>query len=596
MEKKLSDIIRSSNYDVYRILKNSEDLPSARAMLMLYLTNCELAVEGTRQSLHSLEISLIRDCIMAFRNMLKPRSERLAEFSVLQCLYDAVSNGKQQFDYPITRAFLEEIRHLLRGITGRVKLYDLESVAQYLYKNGREAAIERSNDLDTMGEYALSYINRYATGLDAEVKNRRAENRKRVLAHFKGSVEDWENYKWHIRHVIRDSETLGALVTLTKQEKEGIDLAVKNNVPFGVTPYYASLMDVDPSRACDHAVRAQVIPPLDYVEKMIEGRRRGDSSLDFMLERDTSPIDNVTRRYPMIVVFKPYNSCAQICVYCQRNWEIERVLCDHAIISNEKLEAALSWLKQRPAIREVLVTGGDPFILGDAYLDRLMASLSAIPHIERIRLGTRTPVVLPQRITPKLVSILSKYFEPGHREVCLVTHYEHVYEITEESIEAIDRFRKKGIALFNQLVYTVETSRRFESAALRRLLRLIGVVPYYTFNTKGKEETSRYRVPIARLLQEQKEEARLLTGVMRTDEAVYNVPRLGKNYLRAGQHHSLISVLPDGSRVYEFHPWEKKIALADTFIARDVPIYDYLMDLKRRGENIKDYESIWYYF
>ena len=596
MKKKLSDLIRSSNYDVYRILKNSEELPSARTMLLLYLTNCELAVEGTRQSLHSLEICLIRDCIMAFRNMLKPRSERLAQFSVLQCLYDAVYNQQQKFNYPITRAFLEEMRHLLRGITGRVKLYNMKTAPQYLYESGREAAIGRSSDLDNLGEYTWSYINRYASGLDADVKKRRAANRKRILKYFKGKPDDWRNYKWHLRHVIRDSETLGALVTLTKQEKAAIDLAVKHNVPVGITPYYASLMDVEPSRAYDHAVRAQVIPPLEYVEKIIEGRQRGDSSLDFMLEYDTSPIDHVTRRYPLIVVLKPYNSCAQICVYCQRNWEIQRVLCNNATISNEKLEAAVNWLKQRPVIREVLVTGGDPFILGDAYLDRLMGSLSAISHIERIRIGTRTPVVLPQRITPKLVNIIGKYSKPGHREVCLVTHYEHVYEITEESIEAIERFRRKGIAVFNQLVFTVETSRRFESAALRRLLRLIGVIPYYTFNTKGKEETKRYRVPIARLLQEQKEEARLLTGVMRTDEAVYNVPGLGKNYLRAGQHHSLISVLPDGSRVYEFHPWEKKIALADTFVTRDVPIYDYLQDLKRRGENIKDYESIWFYF
>jgi lysine 2,3-aminomutase len=113
---------------------------------------------------------------------------------------------------------------------------------------------------------------------------------------------------------------------------------------------------------------------------------------------------------------------------------------------------------------------------------------------------------------------------------------------------------------------------------------------------KGKEETERLHVPMARLLQEQKEEARLFSGLERTDEAVYNVPRLGKNYLRAAQHRDLISILPDGRRVYEFHPWEKQMMLQEIFVMPDVPILSYLEKLKARGEDPLDYESIWYYF
>ena len=150
--------------------------------------------------------------------------------------------------------------------------------------------------------------------------------------------------------------------------------------------------------------------------------------------------------------------------------------------------------------------------------------------------------------------------------------------------------------VYNQLVYTFFNSRKFEATVLRHTLRLIGVTPYYTFNTKGKEETDEYRVPIPRLLQEQKEEARLMPGTVRTDEIVFNVPGLGKNYLRATQHHDVISILPDGRRVYEFHPWEKKLALADTYIYTDVSIYGYLQRLKECGENISDYKSIWYYY
>ena len=120
--------------------------------------------------------------------------------------------------------------------------------------------------------------------------------------------------------------------------------------------------------------------------------------------------------------------------------------------------------------------------------------------------------------------------------------------------------------------------------------------PYYLFNAKAKREIAEYSVPIARLQQERKEEARLLPGVVRTDVPVYNIPRLGKNNVMAWEHHRVIMILPDGGRLYEFHPWEKKITLADVFVEADVPIFDFLEGLKRRGEDIRKYRSIWYYY
>jgi len=200
------------------------------------------------------------------------------------------------------------------------------------------------------------------------------------------------------------------------------------------------------------------------------------------------------------------------------------------------------------------------------------------------------------RITEDLAEMLASFRKPGLREIALVTHVEHAYEVTPEMVEAVDRLKRRGINVYNQMVFTFENSRRFEAALLRKMLRLAGIDPYYTFNMKGKEETEKLRVPMARLLQEQKEEARLLSGLDRTDEAVYNVPRLGKNYLRAAQHRDLIGILPDGRRVYEFHPWEKKMILQETFVIPDVPILSYLEKLEARGEDPRDYESIWYYF
>jgi len=283
-------------------------------------------------------------------------------------------------------------------------------------------------------------------------------------------------------------------------------------------------------------------------------------------------------------------------LYCQRNWEIEDVYSPKAVLSKELLEKAVQWIRDTPEINEVLITGGDPLLLSDEKIVRLMSELANIPHLERIRIGTRTPVTLPQRITEPLVEGINRFHIPGKREIIIITHFEHPYEITPESVEAVQKFREYGIDVYNQLVYTFFNSKKFEASALRHRLRLSGVTPYYTFNTKGKEETDIYRVPIARLLQEQHEEARLFPGTVRTDEIVFNVPRLGKNYLRASQHHDVISVLPNGRRVYEFHPWEKILSLVDTYVYTDVSIYDYVRRLKDAGEDIADYKSIWYYY
>jgi lysine 2,3-aminomutase len=244
----------------------------------------------------------------------------------------------------------------------------------------------------------------------------------------------------------------------------------------------------------------------------------------------------------------------------------------------------------------VLITGGDPLMLSNKRIESILSRLAAIPRIIRIRIGTRTPVTLPQRINESFIRGIGRYHIPGKREIIIVTHFEHAYEITPQAMEAVQKFRRFGMEVYNQLVFTYFNSRKFEASFLRQNLRLIGVTPYYTFNTKGKEETNDFRVPITRLLQEQKEEARLMPGTVRTDEIVFNVPGLGKNYLRASQHHDLISILPDGKRVYEFHPWEKKLALAGTYVYQDVPIYDYLKRLKADGEDPADYRTIWYYY
>jgi lysine 2,3-aminomutase len=447
-----------------------------------------------------------------------------------------------------------------------------------------------------MARDAKKFIDRYPCGLDDDAKRRRYKNKHRILRYFKATDFEWNNWKWQLRHTIKDADTLKDLIHLTDEEYQAVKLAQQYRIPFGITPYYLSLMDYLSGKGRDDSIRAQVIPSTHYMKTLLKHRAHEESSLDFMLEQDTSPIEGITRRYPQIAIIKPVVTCPQICVYCQRNWEIEDTHSRSAVLSKSKLDKALDWIANTPEINEVLITGGDPFLLSNEKIENLLFKLSRIKHVERIRIGSRIPVTLPQRITEAIVKGVSRYHIPGKREILIVTHFEHPYEITLQSMDAVQKFRSHGIEVYNQLVYTFYNSRKFEASLLRHKLRLIGVTPYYTFNTKGKEETEDFQVPIPRLLQEQQEEARLMPGTVRTDEVVFNVPRLGKNYLRATQNHDVISILPDGRRVYEFHPWEKKLALVDTYVYTDVSIYKYLKKLQSNGEIISDYNSIWYYY
>ncbi|MFC2157073.1 KamA family radical SAM protein [Acidobacteriota bacterium] len=580
---------------IKEILVSAANLEEKRKKIRIFLAKRLLGTFDDDPDIPPLMWVLSRDAISVFNLIISSRSEKLSGFSFLSYINDMLNNSKKKDIPHPTPGFFAELDHIMQGIAGTAEVYPT-SPPPFSKYHGTRAAKLRSVDLSRMSKQTEKFISHYPSGLDDEVKRRRYKNKQRILKYFKVTDFEWGRWSWHMRHIIKDTATLKALVKLTEEEEKAVNLAEKHRIPFGITPYYLSLMEYDPGTGKDRAIRAQVIPSLHYINTLLEHKSRDEGSMDFMLERDTSPIEGITRRYPHIAILKPVMTCPQICVYCQRNWEIEDVYSRSAMLPKAKLEKALEWIANTPELNEILITGGDPFLLSNEKLENLLYKLSKIKHIQRIRIGTRTPVTLPPRITNSLVKDIAHFHNPGKREILIITHFEHPYEITPQAMEAVQRFRRAGVEVYNQLVYTFFNSRKFEATTLRHKLRLIGVTPYYTFSTKGKDETYDFRVPIARLLQEQKEEARLMPGTVRTDEVVFNVPGLGKNYLRAEQHHDVISILPNGRRVYEFHPWEKKLALADTYVYTDVSIYDYLQRLKAVGENKSDYSSIWYYY
>lgn len=584
--------LRKTNPRIFKLITRAQDIEELRSQLIDFTFTVEQqAVEEAGDDDASL-LARIRDCGFSFRTILKKGSEQAAEFSILQALWDI---GHDILRPELTPAFYADILYMMRGMQGQGPRKALDSIHLTAVKSGgRKAAITRSRQLDNLWDEVDRRMSAYPSGLEEHAVGRRQARRLKILSVLGGGLEDWHNWRWQIKHIVRDLATLEKMVKLSSSQRKALKAAKENRLPFGITPYYLSLMD-DEIGTRDAAIRAQVLPPMSYVKEI--AAVEDVSCLDFMGEEDTSPFDLITRRYPAICILKPYNTCPQICVYCQRNWEIDDVMASGAFAGMERIDAAIQWVHDHPAIHEVLITGGDPLAMGNEALAAILAKVAEIPTVERIRIGSRVLVTMPMRITEGLVALISQYREPGRREVAIMTHVQHPYEVTPDTVAAVNKFRLRGIPVYNQLVYTYYASKRFEAASLRRLLRLIGIDPYYTFNTKGKDETLAYRTPIARLLQEQQEEARLLPGLARTDEAVFNVPRQGKSYLRAREYRNLLSILPDGARLYEFHSWEKKVSQeTSTFITTDVPILHYLERLSRDGENVSDYETIWYYF
>lgn len=225
--------------------------------------------------------------------------------------------------------------------------------------------------------------------LQAQIQARREK-----IMHVLGASEsDWNDWRWQLSHRIDNVETLGKVLDLKPDDLREIELVGKS-FRWAVSPYYASLMDPD-NPSCP--IRLMSLPTVHELKDAM-----GED--DPMGEEFTSPAPCITRRYPDRLIINVTNQCAMYCRHCQRRRNIgERDL--HK--SKAQLEAALAYIKAHREIRDVLITGGDALLLSDKVLDWLLGELSAIPHVEIKRLGTRVPVTLPMRITPELCAILA---------------------------------------------------------------------------------------------------------------------------------------------------------------------------------------------
>lgn len=592
--KELVKIMWEADPAIRQLLKQSESLAEARKTLMSYLADQErlyfnIYSDRGKTHFHICERNNAKECIRAMKNIIRSENEQNTGLSALKILRKLAADDPDESIFP-SEGFVMEFIYLFRGINAQS---NITQEILTIPEDPEKVASMRSRRLNAYAKKMETSINLIPKGTDPQLEKEFQIMKERILKYFKASEHDWYDYHWQMKHIISDLKTVKALVKLSPEEEEGLRSAEERNIPFQITPYYFAMFSPEGPSEIDRAVRAQVIPSRNYCERVADNKML-QVDMDFMGEKSTSPIPGITRRYPQILILKPIDTCPQICVYCQRNWEIKSV--EDSGVSSNLIYQAINWIRDNKHITEVLVTGGDPLMLPNGYLKKILSKLAEIDHVERIRIGTRIPVTLPYRITPELIALLKEHHEFGKREVCVVTHVEHPTEITADFIQSIRMIREAGMSVYNQQVFTYFNSRKYETSALRRVLKVSGVDPYYSFNTKGKAETEDFRVPIARIQQERKEEARFLPGMVRTDEPVFNVPKLGKSHLRAWQDHEVTMITPAGERIYRFYPWESRVTFVDDYLYTDTSIYDYLKRLQKDGEDPERYGTIWYYF
>lgn len=295
------------------------------------------------------------------------------------------------------------------------------------------------------------------------------------------SQEQWHDWHWQIKNRITTLEGLKQVVDLTPTEELGVKQCLKT-LRMAITPYYATL--IDPSNL-DCPIRRQAVPT--SFETM-----KSDYDLhDPLHEEVDSPVPGITHRYPDRVLLLVTDQCSMYCRHCTRRRMAGNN--DRPLAAN-LVEQALNYIRRTPAIRDVLISGGDPLCLSDDRLESIIASLRKIPHVEVIRIGTRTPVVLPQRITDNLVKMLSKY-----HPLWINTHFNHPGELTQESIEACAKLVNAGIPLGNQsvLLKGVNDCPDIMKKLMHGLVKA-RIRPYYMYQCDLSEGIEHFRTSVAR--------------------------------------------------------------------------------------------------
>ncbi len=542
----------------------------------------------------------------------------------------------------------------------------------------------------------LEWMERHPSGLDQPVIAWRAKNKERIIEllverienqinagsfyHFKQRMTEiekrkqvllwWKEDRFHLHFAIRTADDLNRYLDYSMDEKTlGImHEAEQKGIPIFATPYFLSLIDTRPleqqERAhSDEAIRSYLFYSRDLVEEFgsIIAWEKEDiakpgepNAAGWLL-----PSHNVHRRYPNVAIFIPDTmgrACGGLCSYCQRmydfqggrfNFELEKLRPKKSW--KEQLELNMEYFRNDPYLWDILITGGDAFMSSVKSLKTILDAVltMAAQKIEdnkarsleeqyapmrRVRLGTKIPVYLPQRVTTELAQVLADFKKKAAMvgiDQCVVqTHVSSAMEVTPETKKAVRRLLDAGWAVTNQEVFTVAASRRGHSAKLRKVLNDIGVLPYYNFSVKGFKENRELFSTNARSTQEQVEESSIgqiaqryhatirtfmkdaqnmveqIDSIRQGDEIPFispdrntlNLPGVGKS-----NTYRTIGITEDGRRILRFEfdhtrPHSKVIEdMGFVIVIESKSIARYLDQLSEMGENVSEYDTIWGY-
>lgn len=312
-----------------------------------------------------------------------------------------------------------------------------------------------------------------------------SEQQDRMINEVKDcTTSNWKDWLWQLKNCVKDLDKVEQLldVELPKSMRESFKKTVQK-FPMSITPYYLSLIDTNNME--NDPIFKQSFPSINEITIA-----KNDMA-DPLHEDKDSPVECVTHRYPDRVLLLVSNVCSMYCRHCTRKRRVGDV---DNIPDKKIIKKGIEYIRNTPQIRDVLLSGGDPFLLSDDYLEWILAELSSIKHVEVIRIGTRTPVVLPFRITNKLVQMLKKY-----HPIWINTHFNHPREITASSRKALRKLVDAGIPLGNQsvLLAGVNDCPRIMRSLVHKLV-MNRVRPYYIYQCDLSEGLSHFRTPVGK--------------------------------------------------------------------------------------------------
>lgn len=582
-------------------------------------------------------------------------------------LFNAVKHGKGN----CTKEFFLDILYLFRQIKGKLprKLPSEQKIKTWMakYPSGLSESIieKRKRNKERILKVIIEEID------SGEQKSNRFffEEGMTYEEKFQRALKWWDDYMFHLRFAVRSPDQLNKYLdySLRPTKKEVLNNAYKKGIPFFINPYYLSLLMVDVELGkigSDRTLRDYVFHSRELVEEFgnISAWEKEDivepgkpNAAGWLLPE----FHNIHRRYPEVAIFIPDTrgrACGGLCVSCQRMYDFQS---GHLNFNLDKLQPKINWKKklqillnyfeEDTQLRDILITGGDSFMNTDESLKQILDGVYKMAQnkresnsnrtdgdkyapITRVRLGTRLPAFLPQRVTKDFVKILADFKEKasliGIKQFVIQIHVQSAMEVTPQMKRAVSRLTNAGWLVANQLVFTSAASRRGHTNKLRKVLNDIGVISYYTFSVKGFNENYHNFATNERSVQEKTEEKiigkpgkevfkeinqlhqdvpniqnriaeirkKYNIPFLPTDRNMLNLPGVGKS-----MSYTTIGITNDGRRILEYkHDPERKHSPVvkeneDVVIIESKSVAAYLKQMEIMGENPADYQSIWGY-